>query len=521
MTSGRGRAAACALAVVVAATALFWSTRVAAGADAYGYVSQADLWLRGDLFIDQAFGAEVPWPMARWTFTPLGYRPEPDGHRIVPAYAPGLPVAMAAAKALAGPCAVFWIVPIAAGLLVFATYVIGARLVSPAAGLGAAWLVATSPTVLFMAMAPMSDVPAAAAWAAAVSLVLPGSAAAALAGGLAAGAAVLIRPNLAPLAGVLALWLVWRRRFGPALAFTLAAGLGVAAVATVNLTLYGSPVRSGYDLTEAFSAANVMPNLRRYGWWLATAETPLAAGLVILAIPFRRAWPSEPGRSGWLLLAAVAAGVWIAYLVYVPWDAWWYLRFLLPGWPMMALGAATLLRMTRRAAPFVFALAGAIGVGQAIQRGAFAEAAGESKYVEVARVVESLTDPQDVIVAAQHSGTLRYYAGRLTLRWDVGDPAWFDRTVEWLAANGHHPYLVVEETEARTLRESFGPVSRVARLDWAPLVTFRGGQVKLFDAVRREPGGPTIAQPASHAVDACARPKALPPFSPFARPRRP
>ena len=44
---------------------------VAAGSDAYGYVSQVDLWLQGHLHIDQSFGASVPWPMARWTFTPV------------------------------------------------------------------------------------------------------------------------------------------------------------------------------------------------------------------------------------------------------------------------------------------------------------------------------------------------------------------------------------------------------------------------------------------------------------------
>jgi len=75
---------AAALAAIVICTGLIWNTRVAAGADAYGYVSQADLWLRGDLHLDQGFGATVPWPNARWTFTPLGYRPEPDGYRIVP-----------------------------------------------------------------------------------------------------------------------------------------------------------------------------------------------------------------------------------------------------------------------------------------------------------------------------------------------------------------------------------------------------------------------------------------------------
>src|SRR5262249_53717998 len=81
---------AAALALTLAFTAMAWSTRIAGGADAYGYVSQADLWLAGDLVIQQPWVAEVPWPNAEWSFSPLGYRPaEPPGQwAIVPTYSP-------------------------------------------------------------------------------------------------------------------------------------------------------------------------------------------------------------------------------------------------------------------------------------------------------------------------------------------------------------------------------------------------------------------------------------------------
>ena len=51
---------AAALAAIVTCAGLIWSTRVAAGSGAFGYVNQVDLWLRGDLHIDQSFGAAVP-----------------------------------------------------------------------------------------------------------------------------------------------------------------------------------------------------------------------------------------------------------------------------------------------------------------------------------------------------------------------------------------------------------------------------------------------------------------------------
>jgi hypothetical protein len=214
----------------------------------------------------------------------------------------------------------------------------------------------------------------------------------------------------------------------------------------------------------------------------------------------------------------MAVVIWISYLLYVPWDAWWYLRFLLPAWPMMTIATASLAAACYRAgspAVRVIAVAGVLAIGvsgirQAVRRDTFSVARGEAKYVEVARTVEALTQPDDVIISAQHSGSLRYYAGRLTLRWDVGDPAWLDRTVEWLAAHGHHPYFVVEPQEIEELRARFGPANASARLDWTPMVSFRNGAVTMYDGVRRERGGTAVAQAPSRAIVDCPPQKPWP-----------
>jgi Dolichyl-phosphate-mannose-protein mannosyltransferase len=519
---------AVALAVIVTGAGLIWNTRVAAGSDAYGYVSQADLWIRGDLHIDQSFGASVPWPLARWTFTPLGYRPEPDGYRIVPQYSPGLPLLMAGFKAIAGQCAMFWVVPICGGVLVLATYAIGRRIGRPVVGMAAAWIVATSPAMLFMLMAPMSDVPAAAAWAVAVACVLGQTPLAAGAAGIAAALAILIRPNLAPLAGVIVIWIAWRdretghwrdwRRVATPW-FVMPTAAGAIAIAIINTRLYGSPLASGYDLTDGFLLSYVVPNLRRYVWWLVSAETPFAlAGLACLAMPTARIWRTRSSREALWLLGGVAAVVWISYLLFVPWDAWWYLRFLLPTWPMMALGTASLAAAVYRARPpvlsgavvFILVAIGVIGVTQAAHRETFTVARGEAKYVEVAKTVESLTGPDAVIISAQHSGSIRYYAGRLTLRWDVGDPMWLDRTVDWLAAHGHHPYFVLEPQEVDELRAKYGPANASARLDWTPMVSFRGGAITMYDGVRRRRGGTTVSQLQARASHECLPQKPAP-----------
>ena len=103
----------------------------------------------------------------------------------------------------------FLVTPLSGALLVWITFAIGRRLVSDAVGLAAAWLVATSPAVLAMLVSPMSDVPAAAFWAGAMYFTLGSSSRSALMAGLAASAAILIRPNLAPLAAILVIWRFW------------------------------------------------------------------------------------------------------------------------------------------------------------------------------------------------------------------------------------------------------------------------------------------------------------------------
>src|SRR5262249_5137315 len=139
----------------------------------------------------------------------------------------------------------------------------------------------------------------------------------------------------------------------------------------------------------------------------------------------------------------------------------------LPAWPMMALGSASLLAIAGRVPSVLFQAAataaliafGVVGVQRAERLGAFTQARGEAKSVEVGQAVEQVTSPDDVIISGQFSGSLRYYAGRLTLRWDFLDPAWLDRAVEWLEAHGHHVYILLEAPEADAFQTRFEPAS--------------------------------------------------------------
>src|SRR5262245_8154776 len=65
------------LALTVTLVAARYGARAVGGADEYGYVSQADLWLKGSVKVQQQFARQVPWPYGDWTFAPLGYRAHP------------------------------------------------------------------------------------------------------------------------------------------------------------------------------------------------------------------------------------------------------------------------------------------------------------------------------------------------------------------------------------------------------------------------------------------------------------
>ena len=206
-----------ALAIWATGTTIADGTTAGFGADSYGYVSQAELWLEGHLKQAEPWAEQAPWPQAAWTFAPLGYRPpvgDESRGELIPTYSPGLPMAMALVKRMAGHCAMFGIVPVMAGLLVWATFGLGRRLGSPGAGVLAAWLVATSPAVILAALRPMTDVPVAAIWTMAFVVALGRGWWSSSGAGLLAGIAILIRPNLVLLAAVLGLWFVIRRSDG-------------------------------------------------------------------------------------------------------------------------------------------------------------------------------------------------------------------------------------------------------------------------------------------------------------------
>jgi len=494
------------LALAVGVIAISQSSWTASGADAYAYVTQADLWLSGRLTVPVPIADEVPWPRPLATFVPFGYAAVANQSAIASAVGPGLPLLMALMKAIGGHAALFLVVPFTAALLIWCTFAIGRQLGSPAVGLGAAWLVATSPAFLTMIKEPMSDVPAAAFWALATWQAIGTSRSSAVRAGVAAAMAILVRPNLVPLAAVLAVWLLWpradeqvRHRIRASVFFSIPVVLACATIAAINQSLYGSPLASGYGATDTlFSAGNAWTNITRYGRWLLDTQTAaIFLGLIALLISGSRVWPARDARPAVRLLAAMAIVTFAMYVFYIPFDAWWFLRLLLPAWPALCVGTVVLLSAllspiaatrARMVAPLAIVALGLYTASIAQRLDVFPEGEGERRYATIAQLVQQATEPSSVILSSIHAGPLRYYAGRDTMRFDLLDEAWLDRAVAWLTEHGRHPYFLIEDWERPIFEKRFAATNVLGRLALSPVLAYRAyaipGTVYLFDPSR-------------------------------------
>ena len=111
----------------------------------------------------------------------------------------------------------------------------------------------------------------------------------------------------------------------------------------------------------------------------------------------------------------------------MPFDAWWFLRLLLPAWPALCIGTAALIAAASRFAgnahaKFRSVALIALGLYTAVLASrlhVFPDNEGERRYATVAELVRQATDPSSIILASIHTGPIRYYAGRDTMRFDL------------------------------------------------------------------------------------------------------
>ena len=463
---------ALAAAAVAFGLGMTYGIHVAGGSDSYGYVSQSRLWLERDLIVEQPIARAVPWPDADWTFAPLGYRPAQGGGAIVPVYGPGLPVLMALGQLAIGQCGAYVVVPLLAAWLVWLTYRLGEAVASPITGVTSALLMSTSPVFLFMTLNPMSDVPVSAFLTAGLVLALSSSRRRALWTAVAVSLGIFVRPNLVPIGAIYLIVLLLRapagERWRTVWQFAAGGAIPVLAVALTNAALYGAPWYAGYgSLSEMYSASFFTLNVRRYLTWLLQKETPLVfLAPVAIVLCWRTA--NDRRRLAYRVLGAFIAAVWLVYLFYLPFDTWSYLRFMLPAFPAMMVlavvaAAFILVRFVGGTPPRGSRSAAAVGLLLIVAIFAFRIERLRHDQILGARVsgvvllsaadyVRTKLPPNAVVLTIQHSGSVRHYTNRLTMRWDLLAPEWWPRALDLLVARGYRPYLLVASFEEPQLR---------------------------------------------------------------------
>ncbi|MCC7126402.1 MAG: glycosyltransferase family 39 protein [Acidobacteria bacterium] len=489
-------------AVAAAATFLTGAidgAHVVGGSDSYGYVSQAHMWATGTLKVPQPLADDLPPGISADVLVPLGYRLSTERLALVPTYAPGLPMTLAIFERLGGAQAVFFVVPLMGALLVWLTYRLGARTAGEVAGGIAALLIATSPTFVFQVMTPpMSDIAAAMWWTLALLAITRRTTASGLVAGVATAAAVLTRPNLVPLglvpaAVVIAQWWYSGRQAADtrrALLFAIPAVLACFTVAAINNYWYGSPFESGYGngafAGGFFSAEYFVPNLTNYTQWIIDSQGLLIVLAIVglLSLLSRHAIPGD--RTLRIAMLALAAGVYACYALYLPFDAWWFLRFLMPALPMLfVLVAAGVLVVARNLpagfrmlATITLIVAMLVHVTTFIRERSVYDSSVEWRYQIAGYHVRDHLPPNAVLLTMLHSGNVRYYSNRLTVRYDMLEPARAQDLLTHLRNRGYVTFALIDDAEDAAFRKRFAGTPLASRVS-TPMVTL--DRVRIYD----------------------------------------
>ncbi len=101
------------------------------------------------------------------------------------------------------------------------------------------------------------------------------------------------------------------------------------------------------------------------------------------------------------------------------------------------------------------------------------------KFADAGDYIRRQLPQRTVLFAMLHSGSATYYTGRPTLRWDLLAPSDLDRVASELIRRGYVPYLLLDKDERADFQSRYRG-SRLAALDWPPLVTLTPGGVQIF-----------------------------------------
>jgi hypothetical protein len=447
----------CGLAV---ALTVRYNTFAAWATDSGAYLAAAQAWARADLFTPATFVFWAPWSAGGAEF-PFGHVQGPVTGTITGQYPLGYPLLLAAALRLGGDLAPHLVSPLLLGVLAWCAFLLARRVTTSWAGVLATLMTASTPVALSHAVIPFSDVPSTALWAVAWVMSLRPGHGAALASGAAAALAVMIRPNLAPLALVIAATVVvaertgWKRAVTRFVAFGVTGMLGPVVVLWSQDALYGHPLQNGYraSMSYFFDLERVPYNAGLYPRMLAQLHSWVVfGGLLYAPFALRGIGRSREAYERGVLVAS-ALGIilvnYVLYLAYLTYVGWYWLRFMLPAmlalFVLLAAGVDHVrLWLTPRWPRLAFlAVAPAVFVAWVAEK-EIRPPVGYERIQMMQRYLPEVLPPNAVILTQAHGGAIASATGRPIVRLDVIDPNALDGVVRDLRRRGYRPVYVFD-----------------------------------------------------------------------------
>jgi hypothetical protein len=110
----------------------------------------------------------------------------------------------------------------------------------------------------------------------------------------------------------------------------------------------------------------------------------------------------------------------------------------------------------------------------------------EARYYDVAKFLDANTPANSFFITEQHSGSIRYYAHRLTMRPTYIKENQVSSVLEWSRDRGYHAYVIVEDWEMPAFKLRFPNWSQ--ELERSLVFGYAGPrQVFVYDPALKDP----------------------------------
>ena len=230
-------------------------------------------------------------------------------------------------------------------------------------------------------------------------------------------------------------------------------------------------------------------NIANYPRWMMEAHgatiAGAAAGPLLL---WRHAALGAAGSTRPMLFAHVAFViiVWLSYVFYLPLGSlWWSLRFLFPAFPILFVWmAVAILAMTQvfpaRSRPYAAGLIVVLIASRSLSFGwgsGWFDSRGEQRYEQVGRLIAAQFPERAAVLANLHSGSVKHYANRLIVRFDLLTAPQLGPAIAHLTQNGYPPFLVLDGTEIKTFDAALSATDWPDRLSRTPRTDIWGVQI--------------------------------------------